>query len=165
MAQRTNVLCLRFDENDIEQCIRASREPREAWNERVGTVALHCTLQFADGTEHTFVVDAAAPVCADCVEPNNRTFYYLNGLLRALRAVRLKHRTVRALELHTDRSFLLQHVNVPRIGNWRKRGFKRADGSAIALRSLWINAYEWLTSPAVGFQLTCRDSASKKRKT
>lgn len=157
-------LTLHFDEDDIEQCVRAARDPSDVWSARNGTVALCCTLRDAnDQLLCKFTVDAALLTPAvfakwgeDGVRQarEERTFYYLNGLLRALQALRLRFRSLRVVEIGTDSDFLREHAHVARIAKWKKRGFKGSDGRPIRLRILWNQLYDWYTSPAVAFKCT-----------
>jgi len=154
-------LSLRFNENDVEQCLRAAHDSHDFWSERNGTVALRCSLTLASGkTLAEFTLDAAtlAPTLGARLDAaskqemrKERSFYYLNGLLRALQTLRIRYRSLRVIEIDTDREFLRQHANVARIAKWKKHGFKGSDGQQIQMRALWNQLYDWFTSPVVGF--------------
>jgi ribonuclease HI len=77
-----------------------------------------------------------------------RTFYYLNGLLRALSTLRVRHqrRTFGPLQIITDKNYLYSNAKIERISNWKKRGFVGAEGQSIQLATLWNYVYDWMTA-------------------
>lgn len=177
MAAQTPIFTLEieFDEDALQRVLRASdtaqktdaqrNHAHKLLHEAALLVPLKCTLRSADGQVcHTFVIDAAHLPRSRLtnVEENDcgeRTFYYLNGLLNALQRVRLwRGAPVRALKVATSVRFLQQNASARRIGHWKKRGFKRADGEGnIRFRGLWNEFYSWCTSK-IGFhplQVSC----------
>lgn len=155
-------LSLEFDEQALQRLLRSfdqSGGTQVNVKPRAGAlVPLHCTLRDSSGSIcKQFVVDAAhVPVSrlehidnSDCCE---RTFYYLNGLLNALRRVHLWRCTgvagsVKALRIETKSLYLRHNAQVKRVARWKKVGYKRADGEPVRLRELWNEFYAWCTGP------------------
>jgi hypothetical protein len=150
-------LTLEFDEHALQrllvaferQITTAADAPRQA------LVPLRCTLRNEQGDVClTFTVDAAHIARArllfvnesDCGE---RTFYYINGLLNALRRVHFarKEWPVRALKIITCSRYLQYNAQCNRVARWRKNAFKKADGEPVLFRELWNEFYGWCTGP------------------
>lgn len=155
-------LRLEFDEDDISQRLRPEHA-RAQLERRKDAVAVRCTLLNASGFEvDSFHVDAAFGSAAFAKNTDGeqneltRGFFYLNGLLRALNALKVRNVRrgvhVRRLRLETSANVLIDNVSVARIGAWKRRGYKSLShsGDAILYRDLWNRLYEWMTS-AHGF--------------
>lgn len=67
----------------------------------------------------------------------SRAFFYLNGLVRAIVALRVRMPTRTNIHVHTRSAYLVENAKLPRIARWKKRGFRGADGRAIKHRTLW----------------------------
>lgn len=134
---------LHFDETDIMEALRGQGH---------GTVALHCTVRDASGVAATggscpggrnvdvFTVDAALRSRTNgtsAAEKPSRVFYYLNGLLRTLVALRVRHPRARHVHVFTKSRYLSNNARLSRIARWKKHGFRGKDGREIKLRSLW----------------------------
>lgn len=80
-------------------------------------------------------------------ECGERGFFYLNGLLNALKQIRLKYKQTRELEIVTSIKYLQHNASAKKVGRWKKNGFKSAEGGAIKLRALWNVFFLWCTGP------------------
>lgn len=158
-------LSIKISESDIEQLLRvyAGNPSEQAWDaQRVGQVQVECVLFDASNQQiDSYNVDGAlVPIAikklltADDMEQarSSRTFFYLNGVLRALVSLRMRHPQLRvALQIETDKRFLKTNATLARIEKWKKRAFTGSTGQVIQFAVLWNNLYEWMTAP-FGFQ-------------
>lgn len=158
-------LSITISESDIEQLHRiyADNVNEQAWDaQRVGQVQVECLLFDANNKQvDSYNVDGAlVPIAikklltADDMQQarSSRTFFYLNGVLRALVSLRMRHPDLRvALQIETGKNFLSTNATLPRIAKWKKRAFTGANGQPIQFAVLWNNLYDWMTAP-FGFQ-------------
>lgn len=154
-------LKLEINESDIEQLMRvyADNPNEQAWNaQRVGQVEIKCLLFDMENKEiDSFTVDGAlVPIATkkklsadDMVQArSSRTFFYLNGVLRALTALRMRHPDLHvALQIETDKRYLVSNATLPRIEKWKKRAFMGNNGQPIQFSALWNMLYDWMTAP------------------
>jgi hypothetical protein len=123
---------LKFDENQIEQVLRGLDEP----------ISVLCLLR-QQPTEDPVEFRVNATLCPaqdkndDEKMPKNRTFYYLNGLLRCLVFLRLRYPAIRKVVIETNIKYLHCNARAKRIAQWKKRGFKTKEGMSITHRALW----------------------------
>jgi RNase H len=109
-----------------------------------------CKVQWECGNKvHDTIIDAS---CA-LPDPINRPRCELNAVIRTLmmmqRTLSNQKIVISSILCNIDSDYVLK--NIDRVSNWKRRGYKREDGSYIENRDLWNKLYDMTTVLPVTF--------------
>lgn len=144
-TRKTNKMTLEllFNEYDLTAVVRKTNQDSTFYAQSL-QVPLQAVLH-TNRVEKRFLINAGEfdknHVEIDPSECENRTFFYLNGLVRALIKVRLTFPKLKALRIKTTSKYLQDNLNIKRLAGWKKRGFRSHQGANIKHRHLWESVW------------------------